>query len=128
MLVNFEKYLLFLSKKYNKFKSLIFRTPPDPRLKSVGLYCADYDEAGPPVRPIGSDGTRSRIPLGPPQNGSCCSSYCLDESGEKRRVTQENDMGKYVSTITKDVIEEDNTPQKQEVFECSMCDADGFVR
>ena len=107
---------------------MIFRTPPDPRLKNVGLYCAAYDEAGPPVRPIGNDGTRSRIPLGPPQNGSCCSSHCLDESGEKRRVTQENDMGKYVSTITKDVIEEDNTPQKQEVFECSMCDADGFVR
>ena len=39
---------------------MIFRTPPDPRLKSVGLYCAAYDEAGPPVRPIGNDGTRSR--------------------------------------------------------------------
>ena len=39
---------------------MIFRTPPDPRLKSSGLYCATYDEAGPPVRPIGNDGTRSR--------------------------------------------------------------------
>ena len=140
MLVNFEKYLLFLSKKYTIFISLIFRTPPDPRLKKVGLYCAYYDEAGPPVRPIGSDGTRSRIPLGPPRIplgppknvSTCCASHCSDESGEKRRVTQLNDQEKYASTITKDVIEEDNSPsgdpQKQEVFECNICDADGFVR
>ena len=70
--------------------------------------------------------------MGPPQNFSCCASNCPDESGDKRRVTQLNDMEKYVSTITKDVIEEDNSPsgdpQRQEVFECNICDADGFVR
>ena len=63
---------------------------------------------------------------------SCCSSNCPDESGGKRRVTQLNDQEKYVSTITKDVIEEDNSPSgdpgRQEVFECNICDADGFVR
>ena len=63
---------------------------------------------------------------------SCCSSNCPDESGDKRGQTQKNDQEKYVSTITKDVIEEDNSPsgdpQKQEVFECNICDADGFVR
>ena len=68
MFVNFGKYLLFLSKKYTKFKSLNFRTPPDPRLKGGKLLCAPYDESMPPERPIGSDGTRSRIPLGPWQN------------------------------------------------------------
>ena len=68
MLGNLEKYLLFLSKKYTKFKYLIFRTPPDPRLKGGKLLCAPYDESMPPERPIGSDGTRSRIPLGPWQN------------------------------------------------------------
>ena len=52
-------------KKYTKFKSLIFRTPPDPRLKGEKLICAPYAESMPPVRPIGSDGTRSRIKLGP---------------------------------------------------------------
>ena len=61
MLVNLEKYLLFLSKKYTKFKYLIFRTPPDPRIKKDGLFCVSYDEESmPPVRPIGSDGTRSK--------------------------------------------------------------------
>ena len=61
MLVNLEKYLLFLSKKYTKFKSLIFRTPPDPRLGGDKLICFAYDEESMPlVRPIGSDGTRSK--------------------------------------------------------------------
>ena len=61
MLVNFEKYLLFLSKKYTIFISLIFRTPPDPRLDKDKLICFAYDEESmPPVRPIGSDGTRSK--------------------------------------------------------------------
>ena len=38
---------------------MIFRTPPDPRLGGDKLICFAY-ESMPPVRPIGSDGTRSR--------------------------------------------------------------------
>ena len=52
--------------RYTKFKSLIFRTPPDPRLTGEKLICAPYAESKSPVRPIGGDGTRSRIPFGPP--------------------------------------------------------------
>ena len=37
-------------------------------------------------------------------------------------------MEKYASTITKDVIEGDSSPQKQEVFECNICDDDDFIR
>ena len=45
---------------------MIFRTPPDPRLTGEKLICAPYAESKSPVRPIGGDGTRSRIPFGSP--------------------------------------------------------------
>ena len=38
--LNLEKYLIFLSKKYTKFTSLIFRTTPGSWEKDV-LLCAD---------------------------------------------------------------------------------------
>ena len=63
MLVNFRKYIYYslVKNTLHKFKSLIFRTPPDPRLKGDKLICFSYDEESmPPVRPIGSDGTRSK--------------------------------------------------------------------
>ena len=57
---------MILSDNLERLYPMIFRTPPDPRLTGEKLICAPYAESMPPVRPIGSDGTRSRIPLGPP--------------------------------------------------------------
>jgi hypothetical protein len=65
MLVNLEKHLLFLSKKYTKYKSLIFRTPPDPRLK----FCTPCKESAPPLYPDPAFGRRSRMTTTPWPNG-----------------------------------------------------------
>ena len=51
---------MILSDNLERLYPMIFRTPPDPRLTGEKLICAPYAESMPPVRPIGSDGTRSR--------------------------------------------------------------------
>ena len=53
--LNIEKYLLFLSKKYTKFKSLIFRTTPGSWEEDVLLCAYDPDDPYNPI-PFGGKG------------------------------------------------------------------------
>ena len=49
--LNIEKYFLFLSKKYTKFKSLIFRTTPGSWEEDVLLCAHDPNDPYPGMIP-----------------------------------------------------------------------------